>query len=453
MRILHTADWHLGQTLHGVSRAWEHERFFAWLLDVLEAERIDALVVAGDVFDTANPSPAAQAQYYGFLAAARGRCPRLDLVVVGGNHDSPDRLDAPRALLALDPIRVTVHGALPRTPTGEADLERALVPLHDSRGQIGAWLLAVPFLRRGDLPDLDAAGAGDPELEERTLTTAYARLYRRLVELALARRTPGQALVATGHCYMIGGRTSDLSERKIQVGNQDALPVDVFPTELAYVALGHLHYAQPVHGRENVRYSGSPIPLSMTERTYEHQVLVVDLEDGWIARPPKKLLVPRAVELWSVPETHEPLDAVLTALRALPRERPAGAPDDARPFVEVKVALDTPSPRLRRDLEEAFDGAFARLARIDVRYPERTEPRTFGHVDGALRPAPRELGALSPSAVFEAIHAKQRGATPLSPELFTLFSELVESVQRDQDLVALDLSDRTVSDRTGEVEP
>ncbi|MCK6550127.1 exonuclease subunit SbcD, partial [Myxococcota bacterium] len=339
MRILHTADWHLGQTLHGTSRAWEHERFFAWLLDALAREQIDALVVAGDVFDTANPSPAALTQYYGFLAAARARCPRLDIVVVGGNHDSPERLDAPRSLLALDPIRVTVVGALPRTPSGDVDLERAIVPLHGARGEVGAWLLAVPFLRRGDLPDLDTPGLDeDPALAERTLTRAYAALYRRLVDLALAKRAPGQALVATGHCYMVGGRTSELSERKIQVGNQDALPVEIFPKELAYVALGHLHYAQSVHGRENVRYSGSPIPLSLTERTYEHQVLAVDLEDGWISRPPKRLVVPRAVELLSIPDAHAPLDAVLTALRALPRERPAGAPDAARPYLEVKVA-------------------------------------------------------------------------------------------------------------------
>lgn len=108
MRVLHTSDWHLGQTLHGCSRAHEHAAFFTWLEEVLVEEEVDALVVAGDVFDVANPAPAAQTAYYRLLARLRSRLPELDVVVVGGNHDSPERLDAPAGLLRLDPDRKSV---------------------------------------------------------------------------------------------------------------------------------------------------------------------------------------------------------------------------------------------------------------------------------------------------------------------------------------------------------
>ncbi|NPC81309.1 exonuclease subunit SbcD, partial [Pyxidicoccus fallax] len=100
MRLLHTSDWHLGHTLYDVSREAEHAAFLDWLLETLEAESVDALLVAGDIFDTANPSAEAQAAWYHFVARARRRLPRLDVVVIGGNHDSAARLDAPDPLFA-----------------------------------------------------------------------------------------------------------------------------------------------------------------------------------------------------------------------------------------------------------------------------------------------------------------------------------------------------------------
>src|SRR5438105_11066924 len=124
------------------------------------------------------------------------------------------------------------------------------MPLKRRDGTIGARLLAVPFLKRGDLPLLGEALSDDEEAAateddaHKKLVDAYRSLYRELVDRALLERKPGEAMIATGHCYMTGGLVSELSERKIQVGNQHALPVDIFPTELAYVALGHLHRAQ-----------------------------------------------------------------------------------------------------------------------------------------------------------------------------------------------------------------
>ena len=150
LRIFHTADWHLGHHLHGVSRQLEHQRFLDWLLDELQNKQADALIVAGDIFDSANPSSAAQSQLYDFLVKARTRLPNLDIVLVGGNHDSASRLDAPSPI--LNALGVTVVGGLSRDDQGNIDWERLLVPLTNAAGEIKAWCGAMPFLRNADLP-------------------------------------------------------------------------------------------------------------------------------------------------------------------------------------------------------------------------------------------------------------------------------------------------------------
>jgi exonuclease SbcD len=418
VRLLHTADWHLGQTLHGQSRLYEHQRFLDWLLIQLEARAVDVLVVAGDVFDVASPSSEAQAQYYRFLAEVRRRLPKLELVVLGGNHDSPARLDAPAELLSA--LRIHVVGGLPLDEAGLPDLPRAIIPLVGASGEVEARLLAVPFLRRRDLPPAPAEpGPGDEA--HRSLVAGHRALYRQLHDVADALRGPGEALVATGHCYMAQGQVSELSERKIQVGHQHALPADVFDEALAYVALGHLHRAQAVGGRENVRYSGSPIPLSLAEREYPHQVVLVELDGPrFVAATP--ILVPRTVEIWHVPEAHQPLDMVLPALEALPAE----VPDDDRqtwPFLEVRVLLDRAQPRLRQDVQDILQDKPVRLLRIDARRPEGKE---------GPRVVTRTLDALAPLDVFRARHQDVRGG-PAPAALERLFLELLEDVTRRED--------------------
>ena len=167
LRVLHTSDWHLGHTLHGRDRRFEHQRFLAWLLDTLVDRRVDALILAGDVFETANPSGAALADLNDFIAEARRRLPDLDVVIIAGNHDSGLRFDALAPLMAF--ARVHVVGHLPRRARaegegqGELALDRLLVPLHDASGAVAAWVAAVPFLRVSDLPRRRALGADEEE--------------------------------------------------------------------------------------------------------------------------------------------------------------------------------------------------------------------------------------------------------------------------------------------------
>ena len=418
LRLLHTADWHIGQVLHGIDRSWEHDRFLDWLVDQLEAHMVDVLVIAGDVFDVAHPTSAAQAQYFRFLASARERCPHLTIVVVGGNHDSPARLDAPRAVLGA--LGVTVVGGLPPNPRDPEDL---ILALPDRDGTIRGWLLAVPFVRPRDLPGTGALSA-DPrdagaKAHER-LIDGHRQLYAELVDAVAARRTADQALVATGHCYMADTALSERSERKIQVGNQHALPADIFPEAVGYVALGHLHRAQVVDGRRHIRYSGSPIPLSLSERDYPHQVLLVDFDGARLERI-TPLLVPRAVDILRIPETPRPWSEVKPLLEALPKRADDADTDERhRPYLEVRVLVEAAQPRLRQDVQAVLEDAWPRLLRIDVARAA-VEPDRPTWQPGA------PLDHLSPAQVFDACYLRTRDRPP-TDDLRALFFELLQSV-------------------------
>jgi exonuclease SbcD len=404
MRLLHTSDWHLGQTLHNFERGYEHQRFLDWLLDTLVMEQIDVLLVAGDVFDNANPSAASQKQLYVFLQQARARLPALQLVVVAGNHDSAGRLEAPAPLLAAHGTHVIGH--VLRGDDGQIDLERLLLPLTGSDGQVQAWCLAVPFLRPGDVPKLPAGDSQDAYLG------GIALLYRQLTDLALARRQPGQAILALGHCHMVGGEMSNDSERRIVIGGTEMLPSGIFDTSIAYAALGHLHKAQAVGGQEHIRYCGSPIPLSFAEVNYRHQVLCLDI-DGEQLREVRAIEVPRAVPLLRVPATPAPIAEVLAQLAAL--DVP-DAPAEAQPFLEVRVRLDAPEPGLRTRIETALDGKPVRLAKIETSSAARASAPENMTLD--------QLGQLQPDDIFRRLY-QQKYAREAPPELLSALAELL----------------------------
>lgn len=412
MRLLHTSDWHLGHTLYDVSREAEHGAFLEWLLDTLEAQAVDALLVAGDIFDTANPSAEAQAAWYQFIAKARRRLPRLDVVVIGGNHDSAARLDAPDPLFAA--LGVKVVGGLPRAG-GVLDLERLLVPVHDAKGHVGAWVAAVPYLRPSDLPPVRE------EVGDR-LVAGVRAVYEEVLEAARLRRRPGQALVAMGHCYMTGSELSELSERKILGGNQHALPVELFPEDVAYAALGHLHKAQRVGGREGVRYSGSPLPLSLSEANYRHQVLVVELKDG-VLEGVESVPVPRRAEMVRVPARDAAtLEEVVGLLEALPAME-EGVPDWRRPYLEVCVSLPRPEPALRLKVEKALEGRAARLVKLTPAYTGT------GGALAEARPG-LSLRERTPEDVFRARYARDYEEPP-TEGLLEAFHTLLTQVQED----------------------
>jgi len=417
MRLLHTSDWHLGQSLHNFERAYEHQRFLDWLLDTVAAEQADALLIAGDIFDNANPSSASQKQLYRFLQRARERVPHLNLIVIAGNHDSPGRLEAPGPLLEMHGTRVV--GAVPRRADGEIDIEQLVLPLTGRSGTVEAWCLAVPFLRPGDVPRVvvsdNAAGDADadPDAPADPYLAGIALLYRQALALALAKRQPGQAIVAMGHCHMVDGQMSNDSERRIVIGGTEMLPAGIFDAAIAYAALGHLHLAQAVGQRQHIRYCGSPIPLSFAEVGYRHQILRIDL-DGDMLREVTPLPIPRAVELLRVPAKPAPLAQVLAELAAL--DYPDAAPE-AQPLLEVRVRLDAPEPGLRSRIEAALDGKPLRLAKIETSSAARA-----ASLDPAL--TLDQLDQLKPDDIFQQLYLQKFGK-PAPTEQLSAFAELM----------------------------
>ena len=403
MRLLHTSDWHLGQTLHQFDRSHEHDRFLDWLCDTLVAEGVDALLIAGDVFDNSNPPASAQARFYEFLSEARRRVPGIDIVIAAGNHDSPGRLEAPAPLLAL--FGATVVGAV--AGCAATDLERLVVPLHGCDGEVSAWCIAMPFLRPGDVPRIDGAAHPYP--------AGIEALYRAAFEVAQARRQRGQAIVALGHCHLTGGQLSEESERSIAIGGAEMLSANTFDAAIAYVALGHLHLAQCVGRDETRRYSGSPLPLSFSEIDYPHQVVLVDLEREAVGAI-RALRVPRSVELLRIPDRPAPIDEVLAALGAL--TLPDRAPEEW-PYLQLRVRLTQPEPGLRAQVDAAIEDLPLRLARIETTYAAT-------RVDDLPTLSIDDLNARSPADFFDRLYRHRFGdAAP--DELMAAFAELVNA--------------------------
>lgn len=353
IRILHTADWHLGQTFFGYDRTEEHEVFLNWLAEEIRQKEIDALIIAGDVFDVSNPSAASQSMYYQFIYRVTAENPYLQIVIVAGNHDSAARLEAPLPLLQA--MRTEVRGVVRKLEGGEIDYDHLTVELKNRQGEVELLCMAVPFLRQGDYPAVQTEG--NPYAE------GVRELYAQLLQRLWKRRTENQAILAIGHLQATGSEIAekDYSERTV-IGGLECVSPEAFSEQIAYTALGHIHKAQRVSGRENVRYAGSPIPMSFADKHYHHGVVMVTF-DGGCAVDIERLECPKLIPLVSVPNG-EPVspEAILKALKELPET------EAVAPYLEVKVLLEEPEPMLRQEIEEALADKNYRLARIVSTY-------------------------------------------------------------------------------------
>lgn len=268
LKILHTSDWHLGANFETFSREADHREFFRWLKETIERESVDVLVVAGDIFDQAAPSAEAQRLYYGLLHDLADS-PLSQVVVVGGNHDSAARLEAPRELLSHFRVHV-VGGGISSDP---ASLLPCLCPIPGKSGGIDAMILAVPYVHEWRLGYRLDEGV-DPAAPA-PMNDCFRRLYFELANLGEA-KSDGAPLVATGHLAATGGEKGDAPAEIHRVGTLGGLSPDIFDPRLFYVALGHIHRRYRV-GRTRAFYSGSPIALTVKEGLTPRSVNLVTL--------------------------------------------------------------------------------------------------------------------------------------------------------------------------------
>lgn len=418
MKLIHTADWHLGQSFHGQERHAEHRAFLTWLLDTLAEREADALLVAGDIFDVVNPSLRAQELLYDFIVSAHERLPHLDIVLIAGNHDSGNRIELPAPLMRR--LRTQALGRVSWLDDGRLDAERLLVPLTDATGETRAWCLALPFLRPAEVTgarvasDDDASSDASPKDDgPNDYVAGITRVHRQLIEAARDRRLPGQALVAMSHAHLHGAAVSEASERPIVIGGEESISAALFPAEIAYVALGHLHRAQQV-GEARIRYSGSPLPLDFSEVAYPHQVVEVTL-DGEALADTQAIPVPRPVAMHRIGPG--PLEAVLAEVATL--EDDPGLSREQWPWLEMRVELDAPIPDLRARVDAALAGKALRLLRLERRLPR---------VEGNNGPARVDLETLGPRKLFERTWEGRWGEPP-DADVLADFDRLRQEVQ------------------------
>ena len=412
IRILHTADWHLGQTFFGYDRTEEHTIFLDWLAKEICDKEIDALIIAGDVFDVSNPSAASQRMYYQFIYRVTAENPNLQIVIVAGNHDSAARLEAPLPLLQA--MRTEVRGVVRKQDGGEIDHDHLIIELKNRRGEVELLCMAVPFLRQGDYPVVQTDG--NPYAE------GVRKLYTQLLQRTWERRKGGQSIMAIGHLQATGSEIAekDYSERTV-IGGLECVSPEVFSEQIAYTALGHIHKAQRVSGRENVRYSGSPIPMSFAEKYYHHGVVMVTFDEG-CAVEIERLECPKLITLLSVPNgAAEQPESVLKALRELPEI------NGEAPYLEVKVLLDEPEPMLRQQVEEALADKNYRLARIVSTYRQEE-----GKVEKGNDVWIKGLQGMSPLQIVQSVFEKSY-QTEMSDELTELFQEAYVSATRKEE--------------------
>jgi len=409
MRLLHTSDWHLGQHFMGKSRQAEHQWLIAWLLEQVKEQAVDAVLIAGDIFDTGTP-PSYARELYSQLVVRLHEA-GVALLLLGGNHDSVATLDESRELMAR--LGTTVIAASRDDPAVH------IVVLQQCNGEPGCIVCAIPFIRPRDV--LQSQAGQSAEEKQLSLQTAiqehYCAVYaaaverRQALESELGRRLP---IIATGHLTTVGASASE-SVREIYVGALEAFPTAAFPPA-DYIALGHIHRPQKVGGLEHIRYSGSPIPLSFDEARQQKEMLLVDLDaDGLKAVTP--LPVPCFQGLVSISGNLDTLgNAIAAAAAQGNRERPA--------WLEITVAEDDYLADLPARIEALAEGWPVEILRIR---------KARGNAVAGLVAEGREtLDELSPHDVFARRLEQEALTEELQQALSTRFRSVVASLQGEE---------------------
>lgn len=327
MKIIHTSDWHLGQKFLYQDRIAEHQQALDWLIQEIERAEVDGLIVAGDIFDIGNPPNYARRMYYQFLTALQST-PCRHVLIVGGNHDSPAMLNAPRDL--LEALNVTVVGA------ASESLEEDIIEWRSADGSLEAVIAAVPFLRDRDIRKSQAGESGMERIAQMRagIFNHYQKIGALVEEKYASSSVPR---IVTGHLYAVGANASD-KQNNIYIGDVENIAAKDFPAIFDYVALGHIHRAQMIGQQQHVRYSGSIIPLSFSETKDDKSIYLLRFQEGQLEAC-EPLPVPSFRRLKTIEGTFEEVEKRLWDFGQ--KER-AGA----TPWIEILVHTDKMVPQL-----------------------------------------------------------------------------------------------------------
>lgn len=399
MRLLHTSDWHLGQNFYSKSRAAEHQAFLDWLLETVIGQQVDAIIVAGDIFDTGSPPSYARELYNRFVVNLQQT--GCHLVVLAGNHDSVATLNESRDILAF--LNTTVVASAGHAPQ----------ILNRRDGTPGAVLCPVPFLRPRDII-ISQAGLSGVEKQQH-LSGAITEYYQQQYDAACALRGDlTLPVIATGHLTTVGASKSD-AVRDIYIGTLDAFPAQNFPPA-DYIALGHIHRAQRIGGTEHIRYCGSPIALSFDECGKSKCVHLVDFREGKLHR----------VEELTVPVT-QPLAVLKGDLAAITTQLETWRNSTQAPPVWLDIEITT--DEYLHDIQRKIQTLTETLP-VEVLLVRRSREQRERMLSNERR---ETLSELSVDEVFERRLAQEELSPPQRERLTSLFHTTLQTLSGEHE--------------------
>lgn len=403
MKILHTADWHIGKKLHKHSLQPDFDLFIDWLCNCISENAVKVLLVSGDVFDLANPSSEARQQYFKALMKLK----RLDckIILTGGNHDSPTMLNAPQEVLRE--LDIHIIGGLPD------ELSECIVPIKNDKNETELLIAALPYLRDADLRTASQGNSYEDRLE--ALRKGIQQTFLDTAEICKS-QFPEIPTIAMGHLFAAGAETSE-SERDIQIGNQAAFNALQFGDYYNYIALGHIHKPQRVNASTPTFYSGSPIPLSFSERSNINRILLLDTETGW---EPKSIEIPGFRELLKITGNLEKLQQKLMELQD--REGLAS-------LIEIEMQEENFDSNKIYELDQLVDNFKVEGYEI-VKHRASFENKISG--SGELYEEKQQLEDLQPLDVFQKLVDKQEEDEETRQELISAFNEILEEVHQSK---------------------
>lgn len=411
LRILHTSDWHLGRSLYGQKRYEEFDALLDWMINTVQEQRADVLLIAGDIFDTGTPSNRAMQQYYRFLTRVSGTHCR-HVVIIGGNHDSPTFLNAPRELLKV--LNVHVVGAK------ADDVADEVIVLRAANQRAEAIICATPYLRDRDIRSAEAGESIEDKAQKlmEGIQAHYAAVTAHAEALHAALPTEDAAhvpIIAMGHLFTAGGRTTDGDGvRDLYVGSIAHVGANIFPPALDYVALGHLHVPQNVGGRDHIRYSGSPIAMGFGEALQQKSVCLMTFDQ----RKPLLTLIDIPV--------FQRLRQLRGNLQGLQSDLQHLVQDNISTWVEVVYTGDDIMPDLREQLDRALssDNTIQQSTVTILRIKNQRSSAQLSSGETSLQ----TLDDLTPQDVFEKCLDANKVASEQRPALQLAWQEILQQL-------------------------
>ena len=386
MRILHTADWHIGQRLHERSRLDEHEQFLDWLLATIQECKVDLLLVSGDIFDTSLPSADATNLYYRFLYRLFDETDAY-AVITAGNHDSARHLEAPREFLEMGKIYVVGLAT---------DPAKCVLPFPPNNPSV--MVAAVPYLSETELPHVSY----ETEIEK---SERYRERLKSFYTDCVSCMPEELPKILMGHLFVQGGKVTD-SERNIQIGGATAIHANDFPNGVDYVALGHLHRPQTIKDTDYpIRYSGSPIPLRFNETGYRKAVYLLVLSDDGTLALDETIEIPVFKELCTIEG-----DGAAILSKAM-------TDNWGGKYIQVKLKLSKPQMGINDEIRQAFGDRGGEVLSVEIELPEATRGPVIS-VEEMERP----------EKIFEQFHRANFDGKPPDETLAQTFSELLQMV-------------------------